>query len=192
MIPDGHRWGLHNLRHSLANWLQLPPFLPLVANNQRRILRCRLEPCRSFSETGKRSPWVSRMEFAFAIREGSGLRPCPIRHRAQKPGSWGMFDVWNLDRAVWLNIGFVCANSAILDWCLMHFDNLASRLVARSSIRSHRFCFDGVIRAQSRRILIRSQATDQRNRHECAKGEAQQDKAVRAGTIKAFSHQNGT
>ena len=21
MIPDGHRWGLHNLRHSLANWL---------------------------------------------------------------------------------------------------------------------------------------------------------------------------
>jgi len=21
VIPDGHRWGLHNLRHSLANWL---------------------------------------------------------------------------------------------------------------------------------------------------------------------------
>ena len=21
MIPDGHRWGLHNLRHSLSNWL---------------------------------------------------------------------------------------------------------------------------------------------------------------------------
>ena len=20
-IPDGHRWGLHNLRHSLSNWL---------------------------------------------------------------------------------------------------------------------------------------------------------------------------
>ena len=21
VIPDGHRWGLHNLRHSLSNWL---------------------------------------------------------------------------------------------------------------------------------------------------------------------------
>jgi integrase len=21
IIPDGHRWGLHNLRHSLSNWL---------------------------------------------------------------------------------------------------------------------------------------------------------------------------
>ena len=21
MIPDRHRWGLHNLRHSLSNWL---------------------------------------------------------------------------------------------------------------------------------------------------------------------------
>ena len=21
LIPDGHRWGLHNLRHSLSNWL---------------------------------------------------------------------------------------------------------------------------------------------------------------------------
>ena len=21
VIPDGHRWGVHNLRHSLSNWL---------------------------------------------------------------------------------------------------------------------------------------------------------------------------
>ena len=21
VIPEGHRWGLHNLRHSLSNWL---------------------------------------------------------------------------------------------------------------------------------------------------------------------------